>query len=256
VKRTYSILLTALISLPAAAQAQSSALPVPTPTQRTHAMQLVQQCENADGDRGRYNPGLCFANHMDNGIDGMKDQNWNKAIIEESDAIDILVAYPKIDTGAYGLKGGTLVPLNGEALPYFYRSNAYLERKQYNLAAADATTSITLSPADPVLLNNRCWIRAIVGDLAGAQQDCTAALALTPKDPAVLDSAGFVYLKMKNYPAAITNYQAALKQSPKQASSLYGLGLAQQAQGNQAEGAQSIAAAQQIDPKITTDFGT
>lgn len=252
-KRVTIPLLAALLSLPVAAYAQTTTLPAPTDAQRERAMQLVQLCANTD-EEGKYYYGSCYGQHVDSGIKAIKQQNWSKAIAEETDAITILTVYP--DKVRNDLGRDAPGYQQAQMIAYLFRSLAYEHTQQYNLAIADATQAIAFSPADPNPWNQRCWVRAVAGDLANAQSDCQKSLQLGPQNAAILDSAGFVYLKQKNYPAAITNYQAALKITPKLASSLYGLGLAEQAQGNQAEATQSIAAAQQIDPKITTDFGT
>ena len=88
---------------------------------------------------------------------------------------------------------------------------------------------IRLSPGDPEALNNRCWARAIVGDLDNALKDCHQALQLRPRYGDAFDSRGFVNLKIGRTTNAIDDYNAALSIDPRRASSLYGRGIAKRA---------------------------
>lgn len=250
---TYILLLAAFLCLPLRAPAQRTQQPVPTQAMRERAMQVLQRCENVD-EMGKYDPASCYGQHVIAGVNAAKHQRWNDVISQETDAITLLVADRQ--RVFHGIGPGTPGGTQFLAAPYIIRAAAYEATKQYSLAISDATSAIAITPADPVPWNDRCWNRAITGNLAGALQDCQKARQLAPKSAYVLDSTGFVYLKMKNYPEAISSYQAALALQPKSASSLYGLGLAEQALGNQTQGAQHIATAQQIDPQIATNFGT
>ena len=101
--------------------------------------------------------------------------------------------------------------------------------------------------------NNRCWNRAILGELDGALEDCNSALAINADDPYVLDSRGFVYLKMKYVNRSVADYRAALAIDSTQPTSLYGLGLAEQLRGDQAA-AEHLSAAKKIQPNIAEQF--
>jgi tetratricopeptide (TPR) repeat protein len=103
-------------------------------------------------------------------------------------------------------------------------------------------------------LNNRCWHRAIAGQLQTALEDCNQSLRLRENDKDVLDSRGLVYLKMKNPDASITDYSAALARDPKMPTSLYGRGLAEGMKGDRAAAAADIAAAKALQPTIADDF--
>ena len=48
----------------------------------------------------------------------------------------------------------------------------------------------------PPPFNNRCWARAIVGELDLALSDCNESLQFDPHDPDVLDSRGLVNFKI------------------------------------------------------------
>lgn len=249
-KRIYFPLVLALLCLPAATRAQTTA---PTEAQHDRAMQLVQQCASVD-EMDHYVATNCYGQHMQAGIDASKKQNWNEAITEETDAITLLVA--DHDRVLSGIGRGTPDSLASQALPYLVRSSAYEETKQYDLAISDASSAIAIMPDNAEAWNDRCWTRAVSGDLQNALPDCQKSLQLAPHDAGVLDSTGFVYLKLKNYPAAVTSYQSALAQNPKLATSLYGKGLAEQAAGNEAQATQDIEAAQRLDANIATEFGT
>ena len=113
---------------------------------------------------------------------------------------------------------------------------------------------IRFNPADPEALNNRCWARAIVGDLDNALRDCNQALAIRPRYADALDSRGFVNLKLGRPDNAVEDYDAALSVDPKRASSLYGRGIARTRRGDNAAGNNDIGAAKSLQAGIAEEF--
>jgi TPR repeat protein len=113
---------------------------------------------------------------------------------------------------------------------------------------------IRFNPADPEALNNRCWARAIVGDLNNALRDCNQALAIRPRYADALDSRGFVNLKLGRADNAIDDYDAALSVDPKRASSLYGRGIARTRRGDNVAGSNDIGAAKSLQAGIAEEF--
>ena len=108
----------------------------------------------------------------------------------------------------------------------------------------------------PEALNNRCWARAMIGELQPALKDCDNALEVRPRYLDAHDSRGFVNLKMGQASNAIADYDAALKIDPRHASSLYGRGIAKLRVGNAAGGNGDIAAAKGIHPGIADEFAS
>jgi tetratricopeptide (TPR) repeat protein len=113
---------------------------------------------------------------------------------------------------------------------------------------------IRFNPADPEALNNRCWARAIVGDLNNALRDCNQALAIRPRYADALDSRGFVNLKLGRAENAIEDYDAALSVDPKRASSLYGRGIARTRKGENVAGTNDMGAAKSLQAGIAEEF--
>jgi TPR repeat protein len=113
---------------------------------------------------------------------------------------------------------------------------------------------IRFNPADPEALNNRCWARAIVGDLTNALRDCNQALAIRPRYADALDSRGFVNLKLGRADNAVEDYDAALSVDPRRASSLYGRGIARTRRGDTAAGNNDIGAAKSLQAGIAEEF--
>jgi uncharacterized caspase-like protein len=107
---------------------------------------------------------------------------------------------------------------------------------------------------DAEALNNRCWARAITGDLSGAQKDCNEALRLRPRYADAYDSRGLVHLKRGSFKEAVIDYDTALGTNPNQASSLYGRGLAKRRNGDSAGGDRDIDAAKDIQSDIVDEF--
>jgi tetratricopeptide (TPR) repeat protein len=113
---------------------------------------------------------------------------------------------------------------------------------------------IRFNPADPEALNNRCWTRAMVGDLTNALQDCDQAIAIRPQYADALDSRGFVYLKLGRADNAIEDYDAVLSVEPRRASSLYGRGIARTRKGDTAAGGNDISRAKSLQAGIAEEF--
>jgi tetratricopeptide (TPR) repeat protein len=83
-------------------------------------------------------------------------------------------------------------------------------------------------------LNNRCYMKALLGDGAGALEDCNKALALE-ENYATYDSRGYANLRLGNFDDAIKDYTKAIESHP-QAFSFFGRGLARIAKNQVAEG--------------------
>ncbi len=54
---------------------------------------------------------------------------------------------------------------------------------------ADYDKVVQLDPKHPIAWNNRCWARALIGDLKPGLADCNQSLQLTPNDRLTYDSA-------------------------------------------------------------------
>jgi Caspase domain/Tetratricopeptide repeat len=122
---------------------------------------------------------------------------------------------------------------------------------EYQLAIKDFDEAIRLDPQHAEALNNRCWVRAVIGQLQDAMNDCNEALRLGNRY--ALDSRGLVELKLGLFKNAISDYDAALVLDSKQASSLYGRGIAKLRSGNDS-GNGDISAAKLIKPTIADEF--
>ncbi len=130
-----------------------------------------------------------------------------------------------------------------EFLPVF---DAALAVKAYDQA-------INLDVTYPWALNNRCYVKAILGD-ASAIADCDMALRQM-QNFETYDSRGFAYLKLKQFDKAIADYNTALSKyedaSPHfQAYSLYGRGVAKLRKGDVAGGNADITAALDRDSSM------
>jgi tetratricopeptide (TPR) repeat protein len=108
--------------------------------------------------------------------------------------------------------------------------------------------------ADAAALRNRCWDRAVAGQLQAALADCDESLRLRPDDADASNNRAFTYLKLGRLDDAIRDYDRALRLDPKIASSLYGRGLAKLRKGDAAGGSSDIAAAEAIRPSIRSEF--
>jgi tetratricopeptide (TPR) repeat protein len=134
------------------------------------------------------------------------------------------------------------------------RSLALVKEHEYDQAVVGVDDLLNKTPDDPILLNNRCWYRALSGEkLDSALASCDASLKIKPL-PATWDSRGMVDLKLGRLDEAISDYDAALKLRPKMATSLFGRGLAKLRKGSGADGQADLAAARELDPEIDSEY--
>ena len=136
---------------------------------------------------------------------------------------------------------------------FYKRGQLYAVKGFYAAALQDFDNAIRLNPRDHEALNNRCWVKMIIGNQT-ALKDCNDALGLRPNFADALDSRGLVNLKNGQNANAIADFDAALRLNPKLASSLYGRGIARQRTGAGPAGDRDLSAARTIDANIASDF--
>jgi len=137
------------------------------------------------------------------------------------------------------------------ALAFNGRGIAYRAKKDYDRAIADYDQAIRLDPNFASAFNSRCFARAVAGrELSQALADCNESLRLLPDQGHVLDSRGLVQLRLGAFDRAIADYDAALRKDPKRAHWLYGRGMAKLRSGDKAGGESDIEAAKAIQADI------
>jgi Caspase domain len=136
----------------------------------------------------------------------------------------------------------------------YKRGQFYAGKGAYELAVKDFSDTIRLNARDVEAYNNRCWVRAVIGDLQPALRDCNEALRLRPNFVDALDSRGLVNLKSGSNKNAAADFDAALRINPRLTSSLYGRGLARQRSGATSDGEVDINNAKAMDPNIVKEF--
>lgn len=137
---------------------------------------------------------------------------------------------------------------------YYKRGQLFAERRNFALATEDFGQAIRLNPSDIEALNNRCFTRAVLGELDAALSDCNEAIKLRPKYADALDSRGLTHLKLGQFDRAIADFDAALRLNPKMPSALYGRGKAKIKKGDAAGGNADIRSAKSIDSTIDREF--
>ena len=110
-------------------------------------------------------------------------------------------------------------------------------------------------PDHALLLNERCWIRAIAGvELDLALADCDRAIGVEPRSAAILDSRAMVKLRLGRLGEAIADANAALALSPALSASLYVRGVARLRNGDSEGAAADLAAARRIQFDIDLEY--
>lgn len=154
-------------------------------------------------------------------------------------------------TPLLSLYGDKIETLGLRALAHLARATAYRKKSDAVNASADFTEAIRLDGVplnsgakEPLLLNDRCWARAIAMiELDAALADCNEAMRLRPGFVAALDSRAFLRLKQGQFRDALTDYDSVLMESPMDPYSLYGRGVTKLRLGDAAGGNADIAAA-------------
>ena len=121
------------------------------------------------------------------------------------------------------------------------------------IATLDA--ALVERPGDPMLLNNRCWVKGTHNlALDTALKDCTKAIELAEVPTAALDSRAMVYFRMDRLDDALADLNSALDASPDMASSLFLRAVIYKKQGKTAEAAEDLAGARLISPQIDVKY--
>ncbi len=135
------------------------------------------------------------------------------------------------------------------------RAEIYQQKRDYSSAVKDLDVAIRLRPdLGAPLFNERCWLRAITGELQGALSDCNEAIRLDSSAATSFDSRGFTYLKLGQWDLAIADFNSALRLDPKLPTALYGRGYAKLKKGQAANAKSDIAAAQAIRKNIEAEY--
>lgn len=160
------------------------------------------------------------------------------------------------------LYGDSIENTGISALTFLARGTAYAVKGDRERAAADYREAIRRDsiPLDagmkePLLLNDRCWARAIAMiDLDAALADCNEALRLRPDFTPARDSRAFLHLKRGHFRDALADYDAVLKEMPMNYYSLFGRGITKLRLGDRTGGNADITAAVSSEKGIKEEF--
>lgn len=114
--------------------------------------------------------------------------------------------------------------------------------------------AIAQRPGDPMLLNSRCWTKAIANaQLDSALKDCTKAIELSESTLSALDSRAVVYLRLGRLDEALADIDAVLDAAPLTPESLFVRAVARKRLGR--PGAEDdLLFARAIDPQIEAQY--
>ncbi|MEA1835221.1 caspase family protein [Methylobacterium durans] len=143
-----------------------------------------------------------------------------------------------------------------DEIALYKRGQLLAQRGEIVAAMEDFTRSIEINPINPEGFNNRCWVRALLGDLKDAIADCNEALKLRADFADALDSRGLANLKAGSFGAAESDYNAALRIDPSHSSAMYGRGIAKQRLGQKREGDEDVIRALSINPNLESIFAS
>ena len=180
-----------------------------------------------------------------------------------------------IEAGSYVASAGVKLPelvLGMDVMKHLHMYFAFNEKKLYVSAATAAPPqpassgqsqtlslldkAVALSPANAVLLNERCFRRGIENvKIDEALADCETSLNAHPSLCNFLDSKGLILYRLGRYKDALEVYNAALRPCPKWAPSLFMRGQTKRKLGDLAAGDADIAEATALDAGIRKVYG-
>lgn len=162
-----------------------------------------------------------------------------------------------------GQKAAALVAINnqvdnsGEDKPEWLsvKADILARAKDADGALAALDEAIAAKPGTPLLLNQRCWVKATLNvQLDMALQDCTQSIELSSHNFAALDSRALVYIRLHRLPEALADLNAALDLNPLIPGSLYLRGLVERSKGDRQHADQDLADAKMMSPQIEQEY--
>lgn len=98
---------------------------------------------------------------------------------------------------------GTALAINAEDADAFSRGTTYTALGQYDRAVLDFDQAVMPNPGSPVAFSNRCFAKALVGQLEAGLADCNESLRLKSDNAGALAARAFVHLKSRRADDAI-----------------------------------------------------
>lgn len=138
------------------------------------------------------------------------------------------------------------------AIAFQNRGVVYNAQGDVDRAIADYSEAIRLEPKLAVAYNNRGVAYKGKGETQKAIKDLTAAIELDPS-PWAYNNRGDVYFRVNDWTAAINDYTLALALNPKLSYALFARGAAKTYRGDRISGKADMAAAAELNPKVSTE---
>lgn len=118
---------------------------------------------------------------------------------------------------------------------YINRGNAYMMRREYDMAIKDYTTAIELQPGDWEAYNNRGIAFGMKQHHDRSIEDLSMAVQLNPRDFKTYINRGNAYRMINHYDRAIKDYKKAIELRPGYPISYYNLSCVYSLQENSPE---------------------
>ncbi len=179
------------------------------------------------------------------------DPSQEFALIQQAD----LMAMDGDSAGALKLLDAR-IDTGGEERFKAIAEKAFIQRNAGDPVAAIATidAAVVEKPADPYLLNMRCWVKGTGNQaLDSALADCTRAIELG-NGAGALDSRSLVFFRLGRLAEALVDVDAALAVWPTSPGSLFLRGIIKAKMGKAAAAAIDLGDARLIQPSIDAEF--
>ncbi len=112
-----------------------------------------------------------------------------------------------------------------DAAGFHDRAFAYLNKRDFDHAAADFSMVIKLSPQSATAYDDRATAYKLKGDLDHALADFEQAIALDPKFAPAFNNRGTIHLARREFDPAIADFNQAIALDPKRSTPYINLGL-------------------------------
>lgn len=139
------------------------------------------------------------------------------------------------------------------AIFYYNRGNGHFRKRERDLAIADYTQAIQLSPGYFEAYTNRCAAHRIQGDFKSALSDCDTAIRLKPDFVIAHYTRGLANLAAGDQARAIEDFTRALQIAPNYQSALVARARAYRSMGDEAKALADLRTAMELRPAGTID---
>ncbi len=133
-------------------------------------------------------------------------------------------------------------------------SLTFIKSRSYSDPITFYNSAISQNPNNPLVFNNRGYVKENSGDFQGAIEDFTKAIMLSPGYAVAYDNRGIAYSAMGDLENAIKDFHKAMELNPNLAQAYFNRGNAYSAKGDLAETIKDYDKAIELNPNFALAY--